>query len=327
MYNSIREFNESFSLRSYVISLYNVKANSGNHIKIPCPFHSESTASCVIYDNAFHCFGAGCGAHGSPYDFVHRLTGLSRNDILTKQEYLDHKCDVRSVRKVEKEKYPSQTQVDIYNKDLLRKKDKLDYLLNRNFDLASIEKSKIGYVSNAGFIFSGFKHERYSIPVYNENSELVTARYRIDPQREKDDSLPDEPKYLSHPGTRGYLYNSSILSHYNDIVVVGSELDAAFLYHRYQVHAIAPPGEGAFQLDWLHLFRREHNVLIWLDYDYAGIASALRTYDMLKTVCNPKVYAWGNTYSNKDDVCDFVNREGIMGIYEVLSNYGIKAYS
>lgn len=326
MYNSIKEFNESFSLQNYVSGLYNVKSG-GSYIKIPCPFHSEETASCVVYESNFYCFGAGCGANGSAYDFIQRTTGLDKNDILTKTEYFDYKHQRVHTRKTRSDNYPSSGQIEIYNKELLSSKDKLEYLLNRHFDLASIEKSKIGYVSNAGFIFNGFRDERYSIPVYNENFELVTARYRIDPQREKTEPISDEPKYLSHPGTRGYIYNASLLPTYDNILVVGSELDAAFLYYRYGIFAIAPPGEGAFNIEWLSLFRRSHNVLIWLDYDYAGIAASLRTYDMLKTVCNPKIYVWDNSFKNKDDVCDFVTRDGIMGVYEVLNHYGIKAYN
>ena len=40
---------------------------------IKCPFHSERTASCVIYpDGKFHCFG--CGAHGqNSIDFLVKL--------------------------------------------------------------------------------------------------------------------------------------------------------------------------------------------------------------------------------------------------------------
>lgn len=30
--------------------------------KIHCPFHQEATASCVLYPDAYHCYG--CGAHG-----------------------------------------------------------------------------------------------------------------------------------------------------------------------------------------------------------------------------------------------------------------------
>jgi CHC2 zinc finger/Toprim domain len=41
-----------------------------------CPFHAEKTPSFTIYpDNHFHCFG--CGAHGTPIQFLQRAEGLT----------------------------------------------------------------------------------------------------------------------------------------------------------------------------------------------------------------------------------------------------------
>lgn len=42
---------------------------------IACPFHSEKTASCKIYDNSFYCFG--CGAGGDAVTFVQKLFTLN----------------------------------------------------------------------------------------------------------------------------------------------------------------------------------------------------------------------------------------------------------
>lgn len=43
---------------------------------ISCPFHSERTASCMLYadTNRFHCFG--CGADGSVIDFVMKYENI-----------------------------------------------------------------------------------------------------------------------------------------------------------------------------------------------------------------------------------------------------------
>ena len=40
----------------------------GDQWKTLCPFHSEATPSCVIYDDHYHCFG--CGAHGDIFSYV-----------------------------------------------------------------------------------------------------------------------------------------------------------------------------------------------------------------------------------------------------------------
>lgn len=42
---------------------------------ITCPFHSEKTASCKIYDSSFYCFG--CGVGGDVVSFVQKLFTLN----------------------------------------------------------------------------------------------------------------------------------------------------------------------------------------------------------------------------------------------------------
>lgn len=50
---------------------------TGHRVVIRCPFHVESTPSCVIYldDQHYHCYG--CGAGGDAIDAVEVLDGLT----------------------------------------------------------------------------------------------------------------------------------------------------------------------------------------------------------------------------------------------------------
>ena len=43
--------------------------------KVRCPFHDDSTPSCQIYDDHYHCFG--CGARGNHLDWLRNAEGLS----------------------------------------------------------------------------------------------------------------------------------------------------------------------------------------------------------------------------------------------------------
>jgi hypothetical protein len=46
--------------------------------KVLCPFHSDRNPSLQIYpDGGFYCFGSGCGAGGTIFDFAGRLWGIS----------------------------------------------------------------------------------------------------------------------------------------------------------------------------------------------------------------------------------------------------------
>ena len=55
-----------------VASMYADPPNRAGFIL--CPFHSEKTASCKIYERSWHCFG--CGAGGDAVTFVSRLYQL-----------------------------------------------------------------------------------------------------------------------------------------------------------------------------------------------------------------------------------------------------------
>ncbi len=61
-----------------VVSRYNIQlTRRGANYFACCPFHSEKTGSFIVSPgrNTYHCFG--CGAHGSPIDFVMNLDNKS----------------------------------------------------------------------------------------------------------------------------------------------------------------------------------------------------------------------------------------------------------
>lgn len=317
-WKNTREFLDNFDLREFAATNYEAE-KYGDYIKIPCPFHSERTASCVVYRNAYHCFGGGCGAKGNSIAFLEKTLGLSFEEIINSENLSNYQRD-NIVTKPERVYIKMDSaQINRFNNNLLNDEDKIAYLYKRHFDRQSVQKSCIGYTGNT-HVFANFDAPRYSIPVYNERHDLITARYRIDP---KDDR--EEPKYLGHPKTPAFLYNSHICSFRQDIVVVGSEFDAAFLYYRYNIAAVAPPGEGSFKEEWAHLFKG-CNVLIWYDYDYAGIMAAIKSYNILRYFCNKtKIYQWGSEFANKDDTCDFVAKYSIDKFIDELDRYDIKA--
>jgi putative DNA primase/helicase len=48
--------------------------------KTLCPFHSDSSPSCHIYDNGFHCYA--CGAHGDALNWYQQVHSLSKADAI-----------------------------------------------------------------------------------------------------------------------------------------------------------------------------------------------------------------------------------------------------
>lgn len=52
--------------------------------KILCPFHTETTPSCHVYKDSYHCYG--CESHGDIFDFLQQITGQGFKEILTQLE-------------------------------------------------------------------------------------------------------------------------------------------------------------------------------------------------------------------------------------------------
>ena len=48
--------------------------------KICCPYHDDSTPSCHVYDDHYHCFG--CGAHGDRFDWLRDVEGLEHDEAV-----------------------------------------------------------------------------------------------------------------------------------------------------------------------------------------------------------------------------------------------------
>lgn len=63
-----------------VLSAYGYEINRAGYIS--CPFHSEKTASCKVYENRFHCFG--CGTDGDIFTFTERLFDIDFKQALVR---------------------------------------------------------------------------------------------------------------------------------------------------------------------------------------------------------------------------------------------------
>lgn len=79
--NNIETIKQSVSMID-VLNFYGLRPNRQGFI--PCPFHTEKTASFKAYDKdkGFYCFG--CGENGDVIDFVMKYFNLNFNDALHK---------------------------------------------------------------------------------------------------------------------------------------------------------------------------------------------------------------------------------------------------
>lgn len=308
------EFKEKFDLIEYVKTKYNYTDGGQDKCYISCPFHNETTPSCMIQKNRWHCFG-GCGIGGDSIDFLMKTQGLTFSQVLNSDI---SKFEVKEIKqeRVKKEKYISPALFAQYARNLLRHKDKLEYLYNRGFDYKSVVDANIGYGYPVDVIGKRFSHQRYVIPHY-QHGKIVTAKYRIDPIFS---SLEGE-KYISHPNTSGIIYNVDLLETQESIIYVGSQFDAAVLWYRYKIPAVCPPSENTFKDSWIPLFYNK-KILIWLDNDKTGIDSALNVYGKIKHVtAKSDIFAWDKTFKEKDDFTDYLIRNGIESVYDYYNKF------
>ena len=315
MSRNFNEFKEKFNLLDFCCDHFEIHSNS-NRIYIECPFHQENTASCMIEKDRWYCFGS-CGAGGDSIDFLSRLTGKTPREIIKTDEYLQIKHIERRIPREKRRNTLSISMVQSYHKSLMRKPSKLSYLYDRHFDKESVIKSRIGYGVPSD-LFGYFKRPRYVIPHFDLSGALIGIRYRLDPK------YNDEDKYIAHPGTKGVLYNIGLLEKFNNIIYCGSQLDAAVLYCRFGIHAIAPPSENTFNTKWTPLFK-DKKVLIWLDNDTTGRNSSLKVYRNIKNICDAQIYIWPTEFKQKDDTKDFLDKYGINGVKDVMLQYGINS--
>lgn len=115
MTNYFEEVKTKVSMHDVLIN-YGININRG--AMCLCPFHSEKTPSCKVYDNSLHCFG--CGEHHDVVSFVKKYFNLNTqfealkklNDDLYLGLSLDkfqksNKTEISEYvkRKIEKEQY------------------------------------------------------------------------------------------------------------------------------------------------------------------------------------------------------------------------------
>lgn len=297
------EWKEKFSLVEYARENFYFREIS-NGLMIQCPFHADKNPSCMIRHSAYKCYG--CGESGDSIDFLMKSLGMSFTEVLTCTELSSHILENKIYyRKKKAVRLPSSKEIEVYSNRLqidlrLRQWIRERHIIDDSYNL--------GYVENPKFFYN-FSSPRIIIPVY-QNGRIINARYRITPLEDS-----DEPKYLGHPGRAPSLFNVDVLSS-DSIVIAGSELDAIALSTN-GIPSVGLPGENIFLNDWIELFLGK-NVLIWLDYDWAGINGAISIYKKIKDfAAKAEIFSWPTTFSFKDDIKDFIDVFGIAGAMKI----------
>jgi len=236
---------------------------SGNkqEVAIDCLFCEDSKKHLYInnFEGCFHC--KKCDTRGSWKNFLEnlgetefiQLGDKNSKNILYKanlkkgQKFLD-----RSLA----DKYHSQLPLRIMN---YLKSEK------RGLKEETIKKFKIGW------------NQAITIPIFDENNNLVNIRYRLDPDKTGDQ------KYWN---TTGYgearLFNISVLKKVKDCVVVAEgEFDAMVLDQNGIPAVSGTCGARTFKEEWAKYFKEIKTVYLCYDTDKEGKEGAEKTASIL----------------------------------------------
>ncbi|MBL94781.1 MAG: DNA primase [Magnetovibrio sp.] len=169
------------------VSKYLKISRKGKEHQGLCPFHKEKTPSFTVNENKgfYHCFG--CGAHGSIFDFVMEIDGITFPEAVEK---LAHQAgmEIPKLNQFEQEKEKRlRLLADIcelattYFQKMLRDSrgtNALNYLTERGVNNETIEIFRLGFAPNDR---DGFK--KFSIHQGFGEDDLIEAGMLIKPDK------------------------------------------------------------------------------------------------------------------------------------------------
>ena len=172
----------------------------------------------------------------------------------------------------------------------------LDFLLTeRGLNLETIKKYQLGW-----------NGERYSIPIYDENYNLVNIRlYTRQP-------VDDRQKVINYRDDRGNTFGrvrlygiENIIEPIKAVVVAEGELDR-LICEAHGIPAVtSTAGAGSWDRSWTPLFKNVRRVYACYDNDKAGISASAKLLRRLTGICEVRILHWPEGFPVKGDLTDY----------------------
>lgn len=228
----------------------------GEEVAIFCPFHDNQDTPALWINKKtglWHCFNPTCGKRGSFRKFVKLLTGEGEWGL--KRDVSFEELD----EMFEEEKDPSRElemilEMITINYDDPEDVKKLDYMVERGFDINALQYFEVAYSSNK---------QRVTIPVRDEHYKLVGFIGRT--------TVDASPKYLYTKGfKRGrILFNLNNAKHHSTVIVVEGSLDVIKLHQSGFPNAVSTLGAQVTEPQ-IELLKEFDEIIIFPDGDSAG---------------------------------------------------------
>lgn len=351
MSGNVEQIKERLSIEE-VVGAYVELKRAGSNSKGRCPFHAEKTPSFVVSPSreTYHCFG--CGVGGDIFTFVQEIEGL---DFKGSLKMLADKAGIELKYEKGAEKNDNdelfavlESVTTYYSENLTKNTDALTYLKERGLTSESITSFRLGFapegwsgaidhlkalgfsekhINDAGLSIDGKKgkydrfRSRIMFPITDSVGRVVAFSGRI--FGTEDEKMG---KYINSPETTLY-HKSKILYGYdrarqairktNFAILVEGQMDLLATHQNGYTNAVALSGTALTDEHITLLHRMSDNLVIALDADAAGIASAGKSARAaLRKGFDVKIAA----LAEGEDPADILGRGEIDTWKEVIKN-------
>lgn len=319
---TIQEIQSRIDILDVVGNFVKLKRRGTNYLGL-CPFHNEKTPSFTVSPSKeiYKCFG--CGKSGNAIGFVMEHEKLTYPESL---KWLASRYNIEIEETETSPEYKEQQQLadslhilnqfaaKYFNSQLKETEEgqqhALDYLKERGFNDATIEKFQIGYCPEKGDAFttealkqqyseeilkkSGLSTERNGqlvdnyrgriiFPIHNQSGKIIGFGARVIGNSDRG------PKYINTPENELYvkskiLYGSYFARHpidkQDECFLVEGYTDVTAM-HQAGIENVVASGGTSLTPDQLRLVRKyTNNLTIIYDGDSAGVKAALRGLDL-----------------------------------------------
>lgn len=319
---TIQEIQNRIDILDVVGNFVKLKRRGTNYLG-HCPFHNEKSPSFTVSPakEIYKCFG--CGKSGNGIGFVMEHEKLTYPEAL---KWLANRYGIEIEETEQNPEYKEQQQIaeslhilnqfaaKYFNTQLIAteegKQIALEYLKERGFNDATIEKFQIGYCPDhaASFTTEALKQQyssdilkksglsierngqlidnyrcRIIFPIHNQSGKIIGFGARVIGNNDRG------PKYINTPENELYvkskvLYGSFFARHpidkSDECLLVEGYTDVTAM-HQAGVENVVASGGTSLTPDQLRLIKKySNNLTIIYDGDNAGIKAALRGLDL-----------------------------------------------
>lgn len=311
----INQIKERVDIVDVVSNYLTLNKSGANQIGL-CPFHSEKTPSFTVSSakQFYHCFG--CGESGDSITFIMKKENLDFKDAV---KFLADKLGIEldgkevDVKEIEEKRRLYSINIEagrFYHDILLKDKNVLSYLSQREIGYTDIKRFGIGYspddwqslyehLSSKGY--KGEEIEKVGLINKRKNDNGYYDRFRnriifpiIDRRnqiigfggRVIDDTMP---KYLNSKESLIFdkgsnLYGLNLVKKYSNkekIVLVEGYMDVISLFSKDINYSVASLGTALTQKQAKLLKRYGEEIYIAYDSDAAGRKATIRAIDIM----------------------------------------------